>query len=257
MNEICTQWVHIHPQSPLKFQVAAIEDMSELILSFSGERDELQRPLLEAFRILEASPKEIDLFNNFILKIDPPTIGSYLHMSDSGGMDLGWSIESKIPTSYIFDFEKNSKVFSDLRRYMLERGIDHATYCSRDIGPIPPNGTTIVFSSPGKDLFEQAESIKDLFGLLKMETFPDWIWLLLFSCEEKTFQTKVSLTPKECILISVSCQMTLTVVTELAKRGNLTRKFLNGLDQGANGIEFQMLRREAAYHVYQENLRIM
>ena len=100
--------------------------------------------MVDFFYIVGAPESEIDRLNDIGALLNPKTIGSWIEVSNSDGMDGGWFFKNQTPISFTLAALDFGDPVSLIRDWANKHNITHSIYLSRGIAifthyPIPFN----------------------------------------------------------------------------------------------------------------------
>eukprot|EP01126_Amoeba_proteus_P012708 TRINITY_DN1524_c0_g1_i9.p1 TRINITY_DN1524_c0_g1~~TRINITY_DN1524_c0_g1_i9.p1 ORF type:complete len:316 (-),score=58.66 TRINITY_DN1524_c0_g1_i9:598-1545(-) len=98
---------------------------------------------------------EIDRLNDVGALVNPSSIGSWIDMSEKGGMDGGWFFPIEVPTKLSWDAADEGESLTKLAEWAKKHGIDRCDYLGRDMGAAPPRQTEVRFQPQGETFGEQ------------------------------------------------------------------------------------------------------
>jgi len=174
INEFWNIWMESIPAQTeltdglIKFELAVSPLMDKLSWRCCGPQNFFIQRMVDFFWNVGAPESEIDHLNNVGADINPTVIGSWIDMSQQGGMDGGWFFPGDVQILTASLAADPSDAVEKVKGWCLENGVSKGNLVGRDMGAAPPRQTEIRFVLPGESFDAQlgkAESAYSCFGL--------------------------------------------------------------------------------------------
>jgi len=254
----------IQPGSKIEFDVATAADMQKLTWRVSGPQNIFIQKMVDFFWNVGAPESEIDRLNDVGALINPVTIGSWIDMSQKGGMDGGWFFPVDIPLKYTIEASDAGEPTKKVAEWAEHHGVVDCYQVGRDMGAAPPRQTEIRFKVPGTTFNEQLDHALTSYEAFGFPPLPeDAITIIRASPKEGLAMSVITssdgfvrlglLTPKpDAGTVEKLCSLS------GAPNSELLAKFESSL--GVNGpeyAEYQYLMKGFGYGVYKEGFDVV
>jgi len=209
-----------------------------------------------------APESEIDRLNDVGTLINPIKIGSWIDMSNRGGMDGGWYFPVDISLALALEASDPGDPVNRVRDWGEKHGVDECFSVGRDMGAAPPRQTEIRLRLPGTDPASQLKVALDAYEMFDFLQPPEEALQLLRESKTGT-----------CLSIITSCEgfvrlgilisdPTPDMVTRSCSILNANKDPLERFQKslGVEGpvfVEFQYLKEGFGYGVYPEGFDIV
>eukprot|EP01126_Amoeba_proteus_P012707 TRINITY_DN1524_c0_g1_i8.p1 TRINITY_DN1524_c0_g1~~TRINITY_DN1524_c0_g1_i8.p1 ORF type:complete len:378 (-),score=76.50 TRINITY_DN1524_c0_g1_i8:842-1975(-) len=142
-------------EGSISFQVATSASMDRVTWRCFGPQEIFIQEMVDFFWNVGSPETEIDRLNDVGALVNPSSIGSWIDMSEKGGMDGGWFFPIEVPTKLSWDAADEGESLTKLAEWAKKHGIDRCDYLGRDMGAAPPRQTEVRFQPQGETFGEQ------------------------------------------------------------------------------------------------------
>jgi len=144
-------------EGQIVFEVAVSADMDKLSWRTAGPQNIFIQRMVDFFWNVGAPETEIDRLNDVGSDMNPVSIGSWIDMSSSNGMDGGWYFPVDVSIESVIKASDPGDAVKAFEGWVNQHGIERVFYIGRDMGAAPPRQTEVKFLLPGKTYHEQLE----------------------------------------------------------------------------------------------------
>jgi hypothetical protein len=109
--------------------------------------------------------------NDIGATVNPDVIGSYIDISENGGIDGGWFFPVQHSTKLALESSDEGFAVTQLYRWAQKHSLDTCHYLSRDMGASPPRQTEIKFRLSG-DVENQLNQYFSACEMFNIPRFP-------------------------------------------------------------------------------------
>lgn len=233
------------PNCDIQFDFSFSEDFNKLYWNSAGPQYLMIQQLVDFFYIVGAPEEEIEKLNVVGENINPDRIGSWINVSEKGGIDGGWCFTFPIGLDIAIDSVETGPVCEQIKTWGKKNDISECFYLARDMGAEPPRQTEIrchVGSSQGWGVVRQ---LYDLAG------FPYPSQAAIDAIESaNSIYVAVNVTEEEFVRVAVGIE---------SPDQDVVRRFGNNriseVEKGlgtVSSVEFQYLKTDFGYSVYRE-----
>ena len=198
------------------------------------------------FYIVGAPEEEIEKLNQVGEKINPDRIGSWINVSEMGGIDGGWCFTFPVDIKVALPAIEQGNSVDNLLNWCEKHNVTECYYLARDMGAEPPRQTEVkIHIPPTNNLLETVIDAYDMCG------FPHPPEGALNALREaKALNLSINITEDDFVRISVSIpNPSLEIIKKFAPTD--VEKIQNTLGQ-VSAVEFQYLKEDYGYNVYHE-----
>lgn len=135
-----------------------------------GPQNAFIQKMVDFFWNVGAPETEIDKLNDVGALINPSKIGSWIDMSEKGGMDGGWFFPVEITIKLGLAAGDPGDPTTMVEEWATKHGVEQSYSVGRDMGAAPPRQTEIFLRLPGSEVSAQIEMALDAFTSFR---FPD------------------------------------------------------------------------------------
>jgi hypothetical protein len=229
----------------IMFDFSYSEDFNKLYWNSAGPQYLMIQQLVDFFYIVGAPEEEIEKLNVVGESINPDRIGSWINVSEKGGIDGGWCFTFPINLEVAINSVESGPICEQIKKWGRTNGVHECFYLARDMGAEPPRQTEIRCKLEAGQAWEQAQLMYDLAGFPYP---PNEVIAAVRSAEE--VYVAVNITEEEFVRVAVGIEN---------PDGAIVRKFGNARTQEVEAglgpvtvIEFQYLKQDFGYSVYKE-----
>eukprot|EP01129_Flabellula_baltica_P014988 TRINITY_DN736_c0_g1_i1.p1 TRINITY_DN736_c0_g1~~TRINITY_DN736_c0_g1_i1.p1 ORF type:complete len:468 (-),score=103.84 TRINITY_DN736_c0_g1_i1:50-1453(-) len=171
-------------QSGIDYTLVVSCDLQELSWRACGAQNVFIQTMVDFFWNVGAPETEIDRLNDFGALVNPGSIGYWINMSNTGGMDGGWFFPVPIGIRMALgacdpDLEEIKPPPTQLISGWVEsKGLTDCVYVGRDMGAAPPRQTEFRIVMKGTAQ-EQLETAMSAFTGLNFPDIPENVRPLL------------------------------------------------------------------------------
>ncbi len=247
----------------IDFTVSTSANMQKLTWRCGGPQNIFIQKMVDFFWNVGAPESEIDRLNDVGALINPYKIGSWIDMSQKGGMDGGWFFPVDINVRTAIEAADPGDAVRRVAEWADKHTVEKIFSVGRDMGAAPPRQTEFRLRLPGADFERQLAAAVDAFEMFSFPPLPDEAMRIIRSqprdglclsiiTSSEGFVRLGLLTPKPSTDAVVKlCALARADNEELATfEGSL------GTD-GASYAEYQYLKEGFGYGVYQEGFDIV
>jgi len=179
-------------------------------------------------------------------KINPDRIGSWINVSELGGIDGGWCFTFPVEIKVALPAVEEGSSVDSLLSWCEKHNVVECYYLARDMGAEPPRQTEVKIHIPqGNNLLE---TVIDAYDMCGFPHPPEETQQVLR--EAKNLNLSINITEDDFVRIAVSVvQPSLDIIKKFAP--NDLDKIQNGLGT-VHSIDFQYLKEDYGYSVYHE-----
>ncbi|KAN0045061.1 hypothetical protein ACTA71_006589 [Dictyostelium dimigraforme] len=263
----------IPPQSDLQsgtaieFHVATSIDMQKLTWRTAGPQNIFIQKMVDFFWNVGAPESEIDRLNDVGAIINPVKIGSWIDMSDKGGMDGGWYFPVDIPLKLAIEASDAGEPTRKLSEWAESNEVVNCYSIGRDMGAAPPRQTETRFKLPGPDFIAQLNLAVDAFKTFEFPPIPSNALEILYqssnTLEAGGLCLSVITSSEGFVRLGLLIpKPTRDVVGQLCEIGQANRERISKFETALGGcgpafVEFQYLQKGFGYTVYKEGFDIV
>jgi len=233
----------------IMFDFSYSEDFNKLYWNSAGPQYLMIQQLVDFFYIVGAPEEEIEKLNVVGEQINPDRIGSWINVSEKGGIDGGWCFTFPINLETAIDSVEKGPICDEIKNWGRKNGVLECFYLARDMGAEPPRQTEIRCKLEQGNAWEQAMLVYDLAGF----PYPPNDAIAAIQAAEDVY-VAVNITEEEFVRVAVGIENPDVAVVK--KFGNSrTAEVEAGLGP-VTVIEFQYLKQDFGYSVYKEGFDV-
>ncbi|KAF2068090.1 hypothetical protein CYY_010584, partial [Polysphondylium violaceum] len=263
----------IPPQSDLssgtsiEFHVATSIDMQKLTWRTAGPQNIFIQKMVDFFWNVGAPESEIDRLNDVGAIINPVKIGSWIDMSDKGGMDGGWYFPVDIPLKLAIEASDEGEPTRKLAEWAEANEVSNCYSVGRDMGAAPPRQTEIRLKLPGPDFIAQLNLAVDAFKTFEFPQIPpnalDILRQNSSGLESAGLCLSVITSSEGFVRLGLLIpKPSREVVSQLCEFGQANKERISKFETALGGagpafVEFQYLQKGFGYTVYKEGFDIV
>lgn len=249
----------------LQFEVSVSADMQKITWRANGPQNVIIQKMVDFFWNVGAPESEIDRLNDVGAMINPSNIGSWIDISQKGGMDGGWCFPVNTSLPLAVKAADQGDALKKVEAWAEANNISSCYSISRDMGAAPPRQTELMFKIPGESFDAQLSVAINAFERFGFPSLPQEALDIIKSYDQKagirlsvitTSEGFVKLgvllpTPDEkmidrlCPMCGASSSEPL--ISFSSKLGVKLPSF----------VEFQYLNQEYGYSVYKEGFDVI
>lgn len=229
----------------IMFDFSYSEDFNKLYWNSAGPQYLMIQQLVDFFYIVGAPEEEIEKLNVVGESINPDRIGSWINVSEKGGIDGGWCFTFPINLEVAINSVEQGLICEQIKKWGRTNGVQECFYLARDMGAEPPRQTEIRCRLEPGGAWEQAQLMYDLAGF----PYPPNDVINVVKTAEEVY-VAVNITEEEFVRVAVGIEN---------PDSSVVRKFGNSRTQEVEAglgpvtvIEFQYLKQDFGYSVYKE-----
>eukprot|EP01126_Amoeba_proteus_P018378 TRINITY_DN1934_c0_g1_i7.p1 TRINITY_DN1934_c0_g1~~TRINITY_DN1934_c0_g1_i7.p1 ORF type:complete len:471 (-),score=100.78 TRINITY_DN1934_c0_g1_i7:221-1633(-) len=144
-------------ENSMVFEVATSACMEKLTWRSFGPQNVFIQRMVDFFWNVGAPETEIDRLNDIGALINPVSIGSWIDMSEKGGMDGGWFFPVDVPMKFALEAGDEGDPVTKLSDWAQRHNIVRCEYVGRDMGAAPPRQTEVQFQLNGDNPQQQLD----------------------------------------------------------------------------------------------------
>jgi len=168
-----SQWT----QNKCQFKLCVSSNFNHISWAISGQQPKVIQKMVDFFWNVGAPESEIDKLNDVGAICNPPTVGSWIDMSNKGGMDGGWYFPVEIALDKALEAaDKGHEDFQTLKKWIDKHGFTTCYSVKRDMGAAPPRQTELKFKLPGSDFDTQCQLVKESIAAFDFPDIPQSTW---------------------------------------------------------------------------------
>jgi len=161
------QWIEKNRQ----FRLFLSADFTQISWYIGGVQAEFIQGLVDFFWNVGAPETEIDRLNDLGGLMNPEMVGSWIDMSEKGGMDGGWFFPVDVPIDYALEGCDSGDSLNVVKAWAKKNNIEKSYHIKRDMGAAPPRQTELKFKVPSNlDVDAQCSFV---LAAIKEFGFPD------------------------------------------------------------------------------------
>lgn len=159
--------------NPCDFKLAVSADLQKLTWRVSGPQNAFIQKMVDFFWNVGAPESEIDRLNDVGAEINPVRIGSWIDMSNKGGMDGGWYFPVTIPLDKQISSADPGDATTTFKSWCEANGVTHGLSVGRDMGAAPPRQTELRIDVPGEAYDGQIAKALDAYATFGFPAIPE------------------------------------------------------------------------------------
>jgi len=212
-----------------------------------------------------APETEIDRLNDVGSDMNPASIGSWIDMSSSNGMDGGWYFPVDVTVESVIKASDGGEAVDLFEKWLHNHAVDKVFYIGRDMGAAPPRQTEVKFYLPGSNYEQQLETGLSAYEALGVPEIPKDALAMIGSGKPNSGLAMSVVTSSEGVVRlgllfpSPSKQVvaSLSHFSGVASSEDL-HNFESALQvAGPTWVEFQCLMKGFGYGVYKEGFDVI
>eukprot|EP01133_Synstelium_polycarpum_P008145 gene8145-9561_t len=249
----------------IEFHVATSIDMQKLTWRTAGPQNIFIQKMVDFFWNVGAPETEIDRLNDVGALINPVKIGSWIDMSDKGGMDGGWYFPVDIPLKLAIEASDAGEPTRKLAEWAEANDVLNCYSVGRDMGAAPPRQTEIRLKLPGPDFLAQLNLAIDAFKTFGFPAMPAPALEILRAGSTETGGLCLSVITSSEGFVRLGLLVpkpTREVVSQLCDYGQANKERITKFEASLGGVgpayvEYQYLQKGFGYTVYKEGFDIV
>jgi mannose/fructose/N-acetylgalactosamine-specific phosphotransferase system component IIB len=247
---------------PLIFDLSTSANMSKLIWRCSGPQSAFIQKMVDFFWIVGTPEIEIERLNDIGASINPTVIGSWITMSNKGGMDGGWyfPVQVELPTAMEAADVGDSK--NKLNDWLQSNGINNVLIVGRDMGAHPPRQTEYKFLIPGNNFEEKLSKVLSVFDYCQSQRIPNDALDIIREKPKDEIYMNIVVSSLGFVQIGLICpspdESSVNKLCSLCGSSyDSLHKFQDSLGVGGPSfVEYQFLMKGFGYGVYKEGFDV-
>jgi len=157
---------------PICFDLITSANMSKLVWRCCGHQNAYIQKMVDFFWVVGSPSTEIERLNEIGGNLNPDTIGSWITVSNKGGMDGGWFFPVITEISLSSEVIDAGDAKSKLLDWFKTNGITNILSIGRDMGAHPPRQTELRFALPGNTYEEKISKALNAFDTFQCSRMP-------------------------------------------------------------------------------------
>jgi len=235
----------------IQFNFSYSTNFNKLFWSSAGPQYLMIQQLVDFFYIVGAPEEEIEKLNIVGEKINPDRIGSWINVSELGGIDGGWCFTFPIDIKLALTSVEEGQSVDTLLSWCEKHSVTECYYLARDMGAEPPRQTEVRIQVPNKS-GNHLDVVLDAYDMCGFPHPPEEAIKVLKQAQ--SLNLSINITEEEFVRISVIIPDPKEEIVRLFAANDLERiqKCLGTV----SGLEFQYLKEDYGYSVYQEGFDV-
>jgi len=245
------------------FEFATSATLSKLTWRCSGPQTIFIQKMVDFFWGAGAPETEIDRLNDVGAMLNPLTIGSWIDMSEKGGMDGGWFFPIEVTMDQALASSDEGSACTTLMEWASAKGITRCFYVGRDMGAAPPRQTEVKFQLTGNvetqlNTFLSAHTTFNIpappagaLNLIKTYPPPECMAMAVTTSSEGVVRLGILVPVPATPLVDGLCSLA------GGDPKNLNAIAASLQVEGPDFVELQFLTEGFGYDVYQEGFDVM
>jgi len=219
--------------------------------------------MVDFFWNVGAPESEIDRLNDVGTLINPLRIGSWIDMSNRGGMDGGWYFPVPMTVALALEAADPGDPVNRVHEWAEKNGVLDCFSVGRDMGAAPPRQTEIRLRIPGNSGDAQLKIALDAYDMFDFLPPPEEAMHLVRECCKPGICLSIITSSEGFVRLGILLPgPSADVVNRACSLMSATRDPLNKFQKGlsidtASYIEFQYLKEGFGYGVYPEGFDIV
>lgn len=247
----------------IEFQLATSAKCQKLTWRACGPQNAFIQKMVDFFWNVGAPETEIDKLNDVGALINPSKIGSWIDMSEKGGMDGGWyfPVENTIKLALAAgDAGDPTELVAE---WCTNNNVEQSFSVGRDMGAAPPRQTEIFLKLPGNDVNSQIELALDAFSTFQFPAIPEGALNVLREKSNVGICLSVITSAEGFVRLGILVPTPSTdCVNELCSIVNASSSEIHALESavqvnGPTFVEYQHLTEGYGYGVYNEGFDVV
>lgn len=235
----------------IQFNFAYSSNFNKLFWNSAGPQYLMIQQLVDFFYIVGAPEEEIEKLNIVGEKINPDRIGSWINVSELGGIDGGWCFTFPVDIKLALTSVEEGQSVDTLLAWCEKHSVVECYYLARDMGAEPPRQTEVRIQVPNKN-GNQLDVVLDAYDMCGFPHPPEEAIKVLKQAQ--SLNLTINITEEEFVRISVIIPDPKEDIVKLFASNDL-EKIQKGLGNVC-GLEFQYLKEDYGYSVYQEGFDV-
>jgi len=255
----------MNPGETTNLVLVASSDCKKLSWRVSGPQAAMIQKMVDFFWNVGAPEGEIDKLNDLGADLNPPLIGSWIDMSEEGGMDGGWffPVSSDLITAKrAGDVAGTTNVVDTVIEWAQQHQINMTISVGRDMGATPPRQTDFHFKIEGANNVK-AKTIEDAFTLFKFPPIPTGLQETINNLPPQCTEVKLSVVTSTdgfvriAVIIMNPTPAVVTKILDLCPSSNFTKhqQMLTSFGQ-PTAVEYAFLNAGFGFDVYREGVDV-
>eukprot|EP01095_Lingulamoeba_sp_RSL-Kostka_P001006 TRINITY_DN11380_c0_g1_i1.p1 TRINITY_DN11380_c0_g1~~TRINITY_DN11380_c0_g1_i1.p1 ORF type:complete len:487 (-),score=196.72 TRINITY_DN11380_c0_g1_i1:102-1562(-) len=250
--------------SEVHYQLSTSSKLEKLTWKSAGPQSIFIQRMVDFFWNVGAPESEIDRLNDVGASMNPSSIGSWIDMSDKGGMDGGWYFPIEVAVNVAIEACDEGEASTAVVEWANKHNVENCFSVGRDMGAAPPRQTELRFNLSG-DYDHQLEVGLDAFELFGFPSLPENALEILNNDISKDHGLSLSvITSSEgFVRIGLLCpNPSNDIVKKLCSISDGNYDNIKQLEkaleaEGPLFAEFQFLKEGFGYGVYKEGFDII
>jgi hypothetical protein len=255
----------MNPGETTSLVLVASSDCKKLSWRVSGPQAAMIQKMVDFFWNVGAPEGEIDKLNDLGADLNPPLIGSWIDMSEEGGMDGGWLFpvtSDLITAKRAGDVAGSVNVVDTVIEWAQQHQISMTMSVGRDMGATPPRQTDFHFKIDGPNS-TKAKTIEDAFTMFKFPPIPPGLKDTINNLPPQCSEVKLSVITSTdgfvriAVIIMNPTPVVVTKVLDLCPSSNFTKhqQMLTSFGQ-PTAVEYAYLNNGFGFDVYKEGVDV-
>lgn len=269
LNEFWAIWFGSIPsvqdmgEGAVEYEVVISSDLKKLSWKAHGPQHVTIQKMVDFFWNVGAPEIEIDRLNDVGGLVNPMVIGSWIDVSEQGGMDGGWYFPVNIPIKFALESCDAGEPVKAVTEWAQEHDISTCYCISRDMGAAPPRQDELKFKIFGETLEAQLQIALSAFRKLDIPNPPEDMLSILRECGiglNLSIVTSSEGVVKLGILFpkpSSEVVERLTALTNTSESSAFLKEFSTELGSTPSYVECQYLVQRFGYGVYKDGFDIL
>lgn len=249
-------------------------DIQELSWRACGPQNIFIQTMVDFFWNVGAPETEIDRLNDFGALVNPTSIGYWINMSNTGGMDGGWFFPVPISVRMALgacdpDLEEiNPPPTQLISTWVDSHGLTECVYVGRDMGAAPPRQTEFRIVLPGTPE-QQVNTAMSAFTAFNFPDIPENVKPMLLANAKDGTSLSIITSSEGIVKVGILLRdPDWNNIVPLIEEGRNSSEATAPMDifnnihshfkcQAPQFVEYQYLNTGFGYNVYKEDFNVL
>jgi len=246
---------------PVYFDVTTSASMSKIIWRCCGPQNSFIQKMVDFFWVVGTPEVEIERLNDIGASINPTVIGSWIAMSNKGGMDGGWYFPVQTETPIALEGADAGDAKNKLSEWIQQHSIPNSLVIGRDMGAHPPRQTEYKFPVPGLNFEDKLNNVLNALDLFQCQRIPTDALDIIKEKPKDEMYLNIVLSSTGFVQLGLICptpdEITVNKLCSLCGSSyDSIKKFQDGLGVTPSFVEYQFLMKGFGYGVYKEGFDV-
>ena len=248
---------------PIEYYIVTSTRIDQICWKITFPQKSFIQQMVDFFFSAGAPESEIEILNMMGFNVRPFKIGSWVEMSNKGGLDGGWNFP------VVTSFEVALKAFESgksqelLVEWATKSVITEVFSIGRDMASTPPRQTEMKVLIPGKDCSEKTDKIIEAFAMFGFPEIPGEVKQVMTELKPNEIGLSITATLANFVKLGILIpNVNDEIIEKLLYIGEGDRDKIKQFEGVLGGrkpayVEYRYLNTTFGYGVYKEGAEIM